>query len=103
MTRMHSKERVMAARVSRRNPTHRLHARKAYHQELLRSRAVTNSPLKWSATSYALMVGKPCSSSSILTDLFKFRNVHSTLKILFQKCLETVKHVSTLGKYFSSL
>lgn len=63
MTRMHSKERVMAARVSRRNPTHRLHARKAYHQELLRSRAVTNSPLKWSATSYALMVGKPCSSS----------------------------------------
>jgi hypothetical protein len=63
MTKMHSKERVMAARVSRRNPTHRLHARKAYHQELLRSRAVTNSPLKWSATSYALMVGKPCSSS----------------------------------------
>lgn len=53
----------MAARVSRRNPTHRLHARKAYHQELLRSRAVTNSPLKWSATSYARMVGSPYNSS----------------------------------------
>ena len=58
---MHSKERVIAARVSSRNPTHRLHARKAYHQELLRSRAATNSPLKWSATSYALIVGNPCS------------------------------------------
>ena len=46
MTKIHSKERVMAARVSRRNPTHRLHAKKAYHQELLRSRAATNSRLK---------------------------------------------------------